>query len=346
MLRQLARLTTPLTAAGPDAVAVAVYADRDDRPVSAKESGTEGVACIDDAARLLDVLCDVWVRTDLSWVERWARGLLDFILWMQEDDGRWINFVYDWDGVRNVRGITSVRGENFWHARALLGVSHAWLTFRDVRAKDALYRGLDHAVRKPAPPDVRVLHMEVARRLIVDADKTTLLPAMRLWADEVAACRIDGVLMNSPYERDTPHLWGHLQEGALAEAGALLDEPAYLEVARESAEKLFVPLIHDGFDLPTVTPYDVASAVSVLDRLGRTTGEASWSALAADAREWFAGRNSAGVPVYDRVRGRIADGIDRGRINGNSGAEANVVAADALLEDAVACAKAMGGLDD
>src|SRR4249920_1741964 len=120
MLRQLARLTRPIAAAGPDAMAVAVYADRRGSLITAKESGHEGVACVDDAARLLEVLCDVWTKTQLPWVERWARGVLAFVLWMQEPDGRWINFIYDWDGVRNEHGITSAIGESFWHARALV----------------------------------------------------------------------------------------------------------------------------------------------------------------------------------------------------------------------------------
>jgi hypothetical protein len=127
MLRQLARLTRPVPAAGPDALAVAVYAGTDDLPRMARESGFEGVACVDDAARLLDVLCDVWTRSRQPWAERWARGLLEFCLWMQEPDGRWINFVYDWDGTRNERGITSATGESFWHARAR-PCSPGWIT--------------------------------------------------------------------------------------------------------------------------------------------------------------------------------------------------------------------------
>jgi hypothetical protein len=38
-------------------------------------------------------------------------------------------------------------------------------------------------------------------------------------------------------------------------------------------------------------------------------------------------------------RGRVADGIDEGRVSGNSGAEANIVAAEALFSDAVALAR-------
>jgi len=88
VLRQLARLTRPLPAAGPDALAVAVYADVNDEAVPARESGFEGVACIDDAARLLGVLCRAWSRAPLQPIEAWARGLREFVLWMQEPDGR------------------------------------------------------------------------------------------------------------------------------------------------------------------------------------------------------------------------------------------------------------------
>jgi hypothetical protein len=328
-------LTRPLPAAGPDALAVAVYADARDHLVVAKESGFEGVACVDDAARLLDVLCDVWTRSRAPWAERWAHGLLEFVLWMQEPDGRWLNFVYDWDGERNTGGITSETGENFWHARALVGVSHAWLTFGDPRAEAAMHRGLDHAVTKPAPPDVRALHIFTAQRLIDGTGLHTLIPAIRHWVHELAACRIDGVLMNSPFETGTPHLWAHVQEGVLASAAVLLEEPELLEIARESAEALIVPAVTSGFDRPGLAPFDVSSCVYSLDRLHEATGEPRWAALAADARAWFDGRNPAGLPTYDRRRGRVADGIDDDRVSENSGAESNIVAVEALFDDAV-----------
>jgi hypothetical protein len=339
VLRQLARLTAPVPAAGPDALAVAVYADTHDGLVSARESGIEGVACVDDAARLLDVLCDVWARTREPWARRWATGLLEFVLWMQEPDGRWINFIFDWTGARNRAGITSGTGENFWHARALAGVSHAWLTFGHERAHDALMRGLDHSVTTSvAPPDVRVLHIEVARRLVVDAGTHALLPALRRWSEEIASARDGDVLMNSPDERGVPHLWAHLQEGVLAEVGDLLGDPSLVAVAAKSADALWEPVVASGFDRPSVTPYDVGSAVYSLDRLARVTGDAHWGSLATDARAWFDGRNPVGLPVYDRRRGRVADGLDEGRVSGNSGAEANIVAAEALLADVVGTA--------
>jgi len=341
MLRQLAKLTRPLDAAGSDALAVAVYADRVDEHVQASESGFEGVACVDDAARLLDVLCDVWTATRLDWVERWTRGLLEFVLWMQEPDGRWVNFVYDWEGRRNTAGITSVTGENFWHARALVGVSHAYLTFGDPRAEAALHRGLDHAVGKPAPPDVRALHVLTAHRLMAAGHARTLSIAIRHWIEELLACRDGDVLKNSPFERTTPHLWAHIQEGVIVESAALLEEPAWIEVAAASARALIAPVVERSFPGEGITAYDVASCVYVLDRLHGATGDPSWGELAAEARAWFDGRNTVGAPVYDRDRGRVADGIDDGRVSANSGAESNVMGAEALFDAAVACARAM-----
>ncbi|MGE5226737.1 MAG: hypothetical protein ACM3OO_07660 [Planctomycetaceae bacterium] len=335
MLRQLARLTQPLPAAGPTARAVAVYADATDRLIVASESGFEGVACVDDAARVLEVLCDVWARTRQAWSADWAHGLLEFVLWMQEEDGRWLNFVQDWDGTKNRHGITSVTGENFWHARALVGVSHAWLTFGDVRAEEAMHRGLDHAVTKPAPPDVRALHIFVARRLIVDAGIQTLVPAIRHWVGELADQRDGDVLMNAEGETGTPHLWAHVQEGVLASSAVLLEDPALLQVAVRSAEALLVPVVEDAFPLSGTTPYDVASCIYSLDRLFEATEDERWEVLAMKARAWFDGRNPAGLPVYDRRRGRVADGIDDKRLSENSGAESNVVAAEALLPRAL-----------
>jgi hypothetical protein len=344
VLRQLARLTRPIPAAGYGAFAVAVYADRNDETVAARESGFEGVACVDDAARLLGLLCRVWQRSHSESIERWARGLMAFVLWMQEPDGRWVNFVYDWDGRRNAGGLTSSVGQNFWHARALCGLSRAWLAFGDEGAGHAVRRGLEHVEAAQAPPDVRALHVEVGLRLIRRAGRADLEPSVRRWGQEIAALEEGGVLMNNPDERGAPHLWAHVQEGVLADAGVALDEPTFVEAARRSAATYLEPEVRAGFDRPSVTPYDVSSVVFGLDRLAVATGDRRWGRVAADARSWFGRSDRIGTPVYDRARGRVADGIDGGRVSANSGAEANIEAAGALLPDAIGSASRAEGL--
>jgi hypothetical protein len=335
VLRQLWRLTRPVPAAGPNALAVTIY-EHPDGVVHAEESGFEGVACVDDAARLLVVLSQVWGRTKLDWVERWARGVLDFVLWMQEPDGTWLNFIHDWDGDKNRDGITSRSGQNFWLARGILGTRSAASLFDDDAARQAYRRGLLVASDMGAPPDVRALHLFAAL-----SDDDVEQPLAEKWADELLACRDGDVLKNAELEVGLPHLWAHVQEGALAEAARTLDRPDYLDAAIASAEIVIVPAVASAFGgRESTSPYDVAAAIWSLDRLSAASDD-RWAHLAAEGRAWFDGRNTAGSAVYDRARGRVADGIDGTRVSDNSGAESNIVAADVLLDEAVDVARSM-----
>ncbi|MGA7988996.1 MAG: hypothetical protein WCB51_11430 [Candidatus Dormiibacterota bacterium] len=336
MLRQIARLTRNVPSAGPRSLAVAVYADAGDVTVGAKESGTEGVACVDDAARALELYCDLWDATRLPWTHRWCEGLLDFILSMQDDDGRWVNFILDWDGTPNRTGRTSVPGGGFWQSRALLAVARASRSLPDERIATALSIGLPHIVgATEVASDVRALQALTALTLLDSGSADDRWDdLLTTWSDEIASCRIDGMLMNATAERGSPHLWGHIQEGVLAEIGARLGRSALIETACTSADRIFPGVIATGFDLPRTQPYDVSSAVFSLSRLAAVTGRAGYSQLAAEAREWFDGRNPARLSVYDRVSGRVADGLDGSRISPRSGAEANIVAAQALFAEA------------
>jgi len=162
------------------------------------------------------------------------------------------------------------------------------------------------------------------------------------WADELLACRDGDVLKNAELEVGLPHLWGHIQEGALAGAARELQRPDYLEAAIASAETVIVPAVTSAFGgRESTSPYDVAASVWSLDRLAWTTGDDRWAHLASEGRAWFDGRNAAGAAVYDRERGRVADGIDGTRISENSGAESNVVAAEVLLDQAIEVARSM-----
>ena len=342
MLRQLARLTRALPSAGPGAVALAVYAGADDAPIMARESGMEGVACVDDAARAVVLLCEVWEATRLPWIRTWCEALLEFVVSMQDSDGRWVNFVTDWQGTHNRTGVSSHPGGDFWQARALQAVARAAIALGDARADAAVQRGLG-AMRAPAPPDVRALHVITALDLLRAGRVPRMRDHLTGWIDQMLACARDGMLLNSPQEQGRSHLWGHVQEAALAGAGVLLERDDVIAAARRSAELVFAGAIESGFDMPRVQPYDVASAIQVMDRLHAVTGAAEYADLAAKGRAWFDGRNPAGQPVYDPDTGRVADGIDAGVVSSNSGAEANVVAAEVLLDRVLAHARGLSG---
>jgi hypothetical protein len=333
VLRQLAALTRRVPAAGPKALAVAVYTDGGGRHIQAQENGIEGVACVDDAARAASLLCRLWARTGNEGLRAWAEGLLDFVLWMHQGQGLWFNFIYDWEGDRNAQGITSRPGVNFWQARATCAMSDAALLLGHGPARKALDEALDAAATVAAPPDVRALHALAALDVLRKSPDQALSRRLLTWCEAIASCRSGDMLMNSPDERGHPHLWGHLQEAVLADAGELLGREDLRQIAADSADAVFVAVIESSFELPQVLAYDVQSAVFVMDRLAAVSGDARYLGLAESARAWFDGRNPAGAATYDRVVGRVADGIDHGRISRNSGAEANIAAGIALLDD-------------
>jgi hypothetical protein len=346
VLRQLARLTVPIESAGERACAIAVYADAADRTFPAAERGFEGVACVDDASRGLILLSDVWSATGLPRMREWAFGLLDFLLYMQLDDGRFVNFITDWSGQRNERGVTSFPGGNFWHARGVHALARAVVTLGDERGRAGLERGLQH-IRdaRDVPPDIRSIHVLTALELLRARAFPDLRDELETWCDEIAARRRGGVLFDNP-DQNEPHLWGHTQEGVLTEAGQFLGRDDLIAIARESALIYLAPQIDSGFDQPTVQPYGVASAIYATERLREVTDGPRLDELWRMARGWFDGRNPARRAVYDREEGRVYDGIDAGVLNLHSGAESNVVGGQALLDQVIRTAPRLAPLID
>jgi hypothetical protein len=341
VLRQLARLTRRVPAAGPRVCAISVYANDEDTALAARDRGFEGVACIDDSARAVVLLFDLYREVGDQRLLEWARGLLDFILYMQRGDGRFHNFIRDWDGNINQDGPTSYAGGTFWQARAVRALAKAHLALRDHRIALPLARGFAFATEHEAAPDVRAIQVLAAIDLTRAGFTPVLRETLERWCDEIAECRDGDVLKNSAAEPAPPHLWGHMQEGALAEAAMILDRPDLLEIARRSARSFLAPQIERAFPERTVQAYGVASAVFAMDRLHQVTSEAAYARWREHARAWFDGRNAAGQPVYDRENGRVVDGIDDGRINPHSGAESNIVGAQALLPEVAARARDM-----
>jgi hypothetical protein len=325
-------------AAGPRALAVGIYSDPAGEPAPA---AGEGVACVDDAARAVELLALVWQATGSGRIRQWADGLFDFVLWMHQGDGTWLNFIRDWSGEVNLEGATSVAGVNFWQARGLSAAVTAATVLGDERASPVVAVGFASAAASAAPADVRSLHVLALQRWL-DAGHGGPSGRRHLgdWADEIADTRFGDVLMNSADETGTPHLWAHVQEAALAGAGVSLGRPDLVGVAAASAAALVAPAIESGFDMPHVQPYDVHSATCVMDALTAATQQVAYADLAALSRQWFAGRNPSGRPVYDRSAGTIADGVDAGAVSRNSGAESNIVGGLTLLEDAISSAAA------
>lgn len=285
---------------------------------------------MDDAARAVVLYCAAWRRWGLSSDQAAAQGLLRFLAYMQEDDGRFVNFILDWQGRRNRTGSTSIPGGPQWQARALRSLAFGVATFGGGEWDERFNRGLRWVEEFIPYLDVRALCVLAVLEHWQATGSPSSAERALAWSAEIAGQRSGDSLLNAAGVEPI-HLWGHLQEAALAEAGHALGRPDLVERARASAESLLIPAVEECLTAECVLPFDVSCAVSGLTAVARATGDARYADTAARARSWFFGRNAAGQPVYDRQRGLIYDGIDEGRVSRNSGAEANIEGALALL---------------
>jgi hypothetical protein len=321
-------------AAGPGALALAVYAEARDGEYhlrEAAEQGFEGVACVDDAARAAVLYCAIWQRYRYQWARTGAEGLLRFIAYMQDERGQFANFILDWDGRHNLTGPTSFVGGCWWTARALRALACGVAALGNADYAERFERGLS-GLDPPMPYlDVRAIAVLAALEYWSATNAAHAADRAVKWAEEIAASGLQAILPNVAGEPKV-HLWGHLQEVALARVGTELGRADLVEVARASAEALLVPRVALAFEAATTLPYDVSCAVLGLAAVAQSTGQSRYAEQAELAREWFRGRNAAGRPIYDRARGLVHDGIDNGQVNANSGAESNIEAALALFD--------------
>ncbi|MEK9138566.1 MAG: hypothetical protein AAB393_15695, partial [Bacteroidota bacterium] len=128
---------------------VHVYANYPDYHwVDAKESGPEGVACVDDAGRAAVVYLRHYELTkDVQSLSQ-AKELLKFVLNMQAGDGEFYNFIHA-DRSINKDGKTSFKSFGWWASR---GVWCMALGYRVLRSVDTSFSiRLQQGVEKSLP---------------------------------------------------------------------------------------------------------------------------------------------------------------------------------------------------
>lgn len=121
-----------------------IYATPSARGYTPVEAPGEGIACVDDVARALIVYLEHYELTGDPDSLAHARDAITFLAYMRQDDGTYANFV-DRHGHRNLTGITSRPGINWWMARAMWGLAKARVVFASVDPQYA--RWIDELLR-------------------------------------------------------------------------------------------------------------------------------------------------------------------------------------------------------
>ena len=333
VIRQLSRLLRPVPALGPGTLALAIYAHPGGPQFdlrAAAESGYEGVACVDDASRAALLYTEIWHRHGFAWAREAAEGLLRFTCAMQLDGGAFVNFIASWDGERQLTTPTSRPGGGPWQARAMHALARGVAVFGAQPYAAAFEAGVPTLLTPTPSLDVRALSA-IAMLEYWQATAAPSAAAHALaWAEEIAAARIGDLLPDRAGSSDM-HLWGHLQEAALARIGVALGRDDLVRAAARSADTGLAPAGERACAGPQSLAFDVSCTIAGLEAVAAATGEARYASLAASARSWFDGRNTARQPVYDRDRGLVRDGIDGNRLSENSGAESNIEGGLALI---------------
>jgi hypothetical protein len=129
-LDHLRFLTESVTIDGREMALVHIYSEYPD--YEWVDAAGEGISAVDDVARAAIVYLWQYERTGDSQLLALARRCLEFVRYMQADDGEFYNFVRNAEGEINETGNTSYKSLTWWAMRAL------WALGEGVRVFDAV----------------------------------------------------------------------------------------------------------------------------------------------------------------------------------------------------------------
>lgn len=295
--------------------------------IVARESGFEGIACIDDVARAAMLALRAYEQTHAAPALELAREWLRFVEYMQEEDGRFTNFICDESGVKNVSGRTSYTGGHWWNTRAMLALAMAWRVTGDEHYLRLFLRG-----RLAPATDMKIKGLQALTLM----ELYERAPDPKLRRRILGLC--DAIVASGPdYFRDRPEraevaCWGYHQLEAVARAGRLFSRLDYIAACEATVRNLVTPVIEGGFYhvYPTMPDhqcaYDVSTLMVGLEELYRTTQREDYREKALACVAWLDGDNAAGRAVYNSRTGRCYDGITKGVMSLNCGAESAIEA--------------------
>lgn len=312
---------------------------------AAADTGYEGVACVDDVARAAALALRLYQMEEDALARKLADRWLAFVEYMQLSDGRFCNFLLDWEGRPNLSGPTSFAGGGFWTARALWALGLAYEVTGGSSYARAFRRGW--STHPSDGTDVAAVLLLGALAYLRRSRDRALERDARALAGQIAATRTGDYLLHSLGSREI-HLWGYDQVTALVAASRQFGEPGYLRIAEATAARVFRRLATDGpsrgFPSPVRTgicAYDVSPACRGLGALYRATGRRQYATWLWRLIGWLDGANAAGRPLYERLEGRCHDGIDGGDLNSNCGAESAIEAGFVEIERKLLLATSM-----
>jgi hypothetical protein len=121
-----------------------IYADAPNyKPVGAVN---EGITCVDDVGRFLEVIETEIINYNRQELRPIARGLSYFLLHLSRSDGLWYNFMLE-DGSINRSHRNSVADFGWWAARGLRGLAAAYRIFQEAPEDSILLKQIHQRIQ-------------------------------------------------------------------------------------------------------------------------------------------------------------------------------------------------------
>ena len=247
------------------------------RWVDAEESGPEGIACVDDAARAAVVYLRHYELTHNVNSIAEAKSLLKFIMKMETDDGMFYNFIFANHSI-NKEGKTSYKSFGWWASRGVWSMALGYRLMKGPypefasKLKSCIERTFPHidSLAQSHGKSDMIGEFCVPKWLIFEsaADATSelllgLIDYYRATNDKKVKLFIhdlsdgfklmqDGDIRTFPYGLHRSwqtmwHMWGNGQTQVLASASKLFKENGMNQSAEKEAKGWYSRLLIEGF---------------------------------------------------------------------------------------------------
>ncbi|MDQ6594997.1 hypothetical protein [Bacillus salipaludis] len=313
------------------------------------DASGEGIACVDDVAHATIVYLNDYVQTKNKDSLEKARNALNFVMYMQAEDGEFYNFINK-DLSINKTGSTSKKSFDWWAARGTWALGYGYKVFS--KADPAFAKELNNSFLLANKALQKKLNEKYGEYTTIHGyqvpawiDGFDAMSNALLGLSEYYSINHNPVVKDSmikigegltkfqfgsfdeyPYSAHLDwggsltlwHAWGSSQTFALAKAGNVLHKPKWIQSAKKEADYLFTHILVTGMIkemAPTMAKdeqiaYGVDMLVQGFSELSKVTHNKTYAKYAGLAASWFTGNNDAQFVMYDPNTGRGYDGIN------------------------------------
>ena len=305
---------------------------------------------VDDNARALVFASKAFRLWPDQRLPKFQRKLLSFLLLMQEENGKFHNFMDFSQGIHDEPTVGDHVGRAIWGAGRVINSDLP----AGMRASARLIfdKALPWVRTSTSPRTKAYACLGLHERLRSETKDANLMTNLKEIADSLVTLYNRNRVSDWEWFEDILSYDNARLSQALLVAYESMQHKVYLEAAEESLRFLrkvttinetYVPIGNKGWyikggqrALYDQQPIEAGAMVEATTLAYKLTGSESYEQGIRQALGWFSGLNTKMVGLYDESTGACSDGINEAGLNENQGAESTLaflLAAEAFIEN-------------